>query len=69
MDILVTYAINRDDSGVKHTTMHTRIIEFEDPDADDYNASDVFNRLIWQVCAEDTEVDEGQVSLVGFWEI
>lgn len=65
--LLVTYSVNRNDQNGEHVTIHSDQIFFEGPAAEDYTASDVLNKLIWKVVAENPEIHSNSISLINYW--
>jgi hypothetical protein len=67
MNVLVSYAINHNDQSGEHVTMHNTSIEFNGPAAEDFNAADVLNRLIWALNMEDQNIHASQITLINYW--
>ena len=67
MNVLVSYAVNRNDQNGEHVTMHNTTIQFDGPAADDFTAADVLNRLIWTIKAENQYIYASQITLINYW--
>ena len=65
--LLVTYSVNHKDENGEHVTIHSDQILFEGPAAEGYTASDVLNKLIWKVVAENPEIHSNSISLINYW--